>query len=90
MCPDFEKYSRGKESIEFFSSYDIIPANARKGITEFLQLCSKVETTALKVLNHANYGIDLSARQSVMAEAIFELNELRFELNGRFAALSHA
>ncbi len=90
MCPDFEKYSRGRESIEFFSSYDIIPANARRGITEFLQLCSKVEATALKVLNHANYGIDLSARQSIMAEAILELNELRFELNGRFAVLSHS
>ncbi len=90
MCPDFEKYSRGKESIEFFSSYDIIPANARRGITEFLQLCSKVETTALKVLSPANYGIDLSAGQSILTEAVFELNELRFELNGRFAALSHA
>jgi len=90
MCPDFEKYSRGKESIEFFSSYDIIPANARRGITEFLQLCSKVETTTLKVLNHANYGIDLSARQSILAEAILELNELRFELNGKFAVLSHS
>ncbi len=90
MCPDFEKYSRGKESIEFFSSYDIIPANARKGITEFLQLCSKVETTALKVLSPANYGADLSAGQSILAEAILELNELRFELNGRFAVLSHA
>jgi hypothetical protein len=90
MCPDFEKYSRGKESIEFFSSYDIIPANARKGITEFLQLCSKVEITALKVLSPANYGTDLSAGQSILAEAIFELNELRFELNGRFAVLSHS
>ena len=90
MCPDFEKYSRGKESIEFFSSYDIIPANARRGITEFLQLCSKVEATALKVLSPANYGIDLSAGQSILVEAIFELNELRFELNGKFAVLSHS
>ena len=90
MCPDFEKYSRGKESIEFFSSYDIIPANARRGITEFLQLCGKVEATALKVLNHAHYGIDFSARQSILAEAILELNGLRFELNGKFAVLSHS
>jgi nitrite transporter len=90
MCPDFEKYARNKETVEFFSSYDIIPASASKGITEFLQLCSKVETTALKVMNPANYGINLSAAQSVLAEAVFELNEIRFELNGIFAVLSHA
>ena len=90
MCPDFERYERGKGTIKFLSSYDTMPAYARKGITKFLHLCSRVETTARRVMCPANYGIDLSAVQSLLAEAVFELNELRFELKGRFAALSHA
>lgn len=89
-CPDFEKYARGKGTIKYLSTADIIPADARKRITEFLQLCSKVETTVLKVKNPANYGSDLSAGQYILTEAIFELNELRFELNESFAALSYS
>jgi len=88
--PDFKNYARGKGTIKFLSASDSVPASDRKGITEFLQLCDKVETTAIKVMNPANYGTDITAGQSILAGAVFELNELRFELNESFAALSHS
>ncbi|MBO1225674.1 MAG: hypothetical protein JYX80_14725, partial [Candidatus Scalindua sediminis] len=89
-CPDFENYARGKGTIKFLSASDSVPASDLKGITEFLQLCDKVETTAIKVMNPANYGTDITVGQSLVAEAVFELNELRFELNESFAALSQS
>jgi len=88
--PDFKNYARGKGTIKFLSASDSVPASDRKGITEFLQLCDKVETTAIKVMNPASYGTDITAGQSILAGAVFELNELRFELNESFAALSHS
>ncbi|MEE9260705.1 MAG: hypothetical protein V3U40_06310, partial [Candidatus Scalindua sediminis] len=89
-CPDFENYARGKGTIKFLSASDTVPASDRKRMTEFLQLCDEVETTAVKVMNPANYGTDITAGQSILAGAVFELNELRFELNESFAALSHS
>lgn len=90
MCSDFESYSRGKETIEYFYSYSIIPTNARKGISKLLQLCSKAETTANRITNPANYGSNFSAVQSFLDETVFELNGIRFELNGRFSVLLHS
>ncbi|GJQ57961.1 MAG: formate/nitrite transporter family protein [Candidatus Scalindua sp. AMX11] len=88
MCPDFERYALSKGTIKSLSASDILPSDARSKITAFLELCSKVESTTLKVKNPANYGSDLSGGQSLLAEAIFELNALKFELNENFAALS--
>ncbi len=88
LCPNFEKYARSKGTIKTLSASDILSNDARSKITEFLQLCNKVESTALKVKNPANYGRDLSGGDSLLTEAIFELNALKFELNESVAALS--
>jgi nitrite transporter NirC len=88
MCPDFERYARSKGTIKSLSDSDILSSDARNKITGFLQLCGKVESTTLKVKNPANYGRDLSGGQSLLTEAIFELNALKFELNENIAALS--
>ncbi|MDR4504796.1 MAG: formate/nitrite transporter family protein [Candidatus Scalindua sp.] len=88
MCPDFEKYARSKGTIKSLAASDILPGDARNKITGFLQLCSKAEATTLKVKNPANYGRELSGAHSLLAEAIYELNVLKFELNENFAALS--
>lgn len=89
-CPNFDEYARGKGTIKFLSTSDTVSASVRKRVVEFLQLCDKVEATALKVMNPASYGQSLPAGQSIMTEAIFQLHELRFKLNESYAALSQA
>ncbi|MCP5008031.1 MAG: formate/nitrite transporter family protein [Planctomycetes bacterium] len=88
MCPDFENYARGKGTIKSLSASEILPNDARNKIKGFIELCDKVESTIQKVKEPANYGRDLSGGQSLLTEAIFELNSLKFELNENVAAIS--
>lgn len=80
-CPNFERYAQSKGTLKLSMDDKTLSTLERQKIADFLKLCDKIESEAIKVKNPAWYGPGDPARKSILVEAVSKLNILRLKLN---------